>query len=320
MEEKNWVDFKAVKAAVTIEQVLGHYGVNWLRRNEDELRGRCPIHQGEGDRTFHASISKNAFHCFSCKARGNVLDFVAAMEKCSVRDAALKVQEWFSLPVGESGAAKAPASTGGKKTAPEKQTPINPPLGFQLRVDQSHGYGLSRGVSREVLEYFGAGLCVSKGTFSGRFIIPLHDQLGQLVGYAGRSIDSKEPKYLFPSGEKGFYKSRLLFNLHRVVKEVEGDQPVVVVEGFFDCMKVKQAGYPCVALMGSSLSEQQEEMLCSEFGRVILMFDGDDAGKGVTEDCSRRLVRRVFVKAVHLLDGQQPDQLPADELQRWLRT
>ena len=97
MEEKNWVDFKAVKAAVTIEQVLGHYGVNWLRKNEDELRGRCPIHQGDGDRTFHASVSKNAFHCFSCKARGNVLDFVAAMEHCSVRDAALKLQEWFQL-------------------------------------------------------------------------------------------------------------------------------------------------------------------------------------------------------------------------------
>jgi DNA primase len=320
MEEKNWVDFKAVKAAVTIEQVLGHYGVNWLRKNEDELRGRCPIHQGDGDRTFHASVSKNAFHCFSCKARGNVLDFVAAMEHCSVRDAALKLQEWFQLSVGESGAVKASASTGGKKTTPEKQTPINPPLGFQLRVDQSHEYGTSRGVSREVLEYFGAGLCISKGTFAGRFIVPLHDQLGQLVGYAGRSIDGKEPKYLFPSGEKGFHKSHLLFNLHRVVKEVEGDQPVVVVEGFFDCMKVKQAGYPCVALMGSSLSEQQEEMLCLEFGRVVLMFDGDTAGKAATEDSARRLVRRMFVKAVHLLDGQQPDQLPAEEFRRLLRT
>jgi DNA primase len=319
MEEKSWVDFKAVKAAVTIEQVLGHYGVNWLRKNEDELRGRCPIHQGDGDRTFHASVSKNAFHCFSCKARGNVLDFVAAMEHCSVRDAALKLQEWFQVSVGESGAAKTPASTGVKKTVPEKQAPINPPLGFQLRVDQAHVYGTSRGVSREVLEYFGAGLCVSKGTFAGRFIVPLHDQLGQLVGYAGRSIDGKEPKYLFPSGEKGFHKSHLLFNLHRVVKEVEGDQPVVVVEGFFDCMKVKQAGFACVALMGSSLSAEQEEILAQEFGRVVLMFDGDDAGKAATEDCARRLVRRMFVKAVHLLDGQQPDQLPAEEIQRLLR-
>jgi len=329
MEEKNWVDFKAVKAAVSIEQVIARYGINWLRKEGDELRGRCPIHRGDGERTFHVSLGKNVFHCFSCKKRGNVLDFVAAMERCSVRDAGLKLQEWFGLPIGESGGAvKTPAvSSASSSKAASKKTPaekaaaiINPPLGFQLRIDASANYGTNRGVSKEVLEYFGAGLCVSKGTFAGRFLIPLHDQLGQLVGYAGRSIDGKDPKYLFPPGEKGFHKSHLLFNLHRVVKEVEGDQPVAVVEGFFDCMKVHQAGFPCVALLGSSLSEQQEEMLAAEFGRVILMLDGDDAGRSGAEDCARRLVRRMFVRIVTLLDGQQPDQLGAEELLRLLRS
>src|SRR5689334_16538185 len=69
----NWVDFKAIKAAVTMEMILGRYGVNWLRKKDDELRGRCPIHQGEVQSTFHASLTKNVFNCFSCKARGNVL-------------------------------------------------------------------------------------------------------------------------------------------------------------------------------------------------------------------------------------------------------
>src|ERR1700747_2085226 len=96
MQDK-WVDFKAVKSAVTMEMLLGHYQVNWLRKSRDELRGRCPIHQGEGQSTFHVSVAKNAFHCFSCKARGNVLDFVAAMEKCSVRGAALKIAEWLQI-------------------------------------------------------------------------------------------------------------------------------------------------------------------------------------------------------------------------------
>jgi hypothetical protein len=95
--QDNWVDFKAIKSAVTMQMVLDRYGVNWLKRKNDELRGRCPIHQGEGQSTFHAHLAKNAFNCFSCKARGNVLDFVAAMEKCSVRDAGLKLQEWFSI-------------------------------------------------------------------------------------------------------------------------------------------------------------------------------------------------------------------------------
>ena len=80
---ENWVDFKAVKAAVSMEEVLNHYQVNWLRKSGDELRGRCPIHQGEGTDTFHVNVLKNAFQCFagSCKKRGNVLDLVAAMAR-----------------------------------------------------------------------------------------------------------------------------------------------------------------------------------------------------------------------------------------------
>src|ERR1043166_8561253 len=78
--DSNWVDFKAIKQSVTISQVLDRYGVK-LKRTGKELRGRCPIHQGEGAESFHANTEKNAFHCFSCQAKGNVLDFVAAMEK-----------------------------------------------------------------------------------------------------------------------------------------------------------------------------------------------------------------------------------------------
>ncbi len=90
MSKKSWVDFQEVKQAVSFEEVLAHYQIDWLRRSGDDLRGRCPIHQGEGQRSFHVSLEKKAFYCFSCKAKGNVLDFVAAMESCSVRDAALR--------------------------------------------------------------------------------------------------------------------------------------------------------------------------------------------------------------------------------------
>ena len=102
-----WVDFRLVKQAVTMPMVLERYHVTNLRTSGTELIGRCPIHKGEGERSFHVNVSKNVFHCFSCKARGNVLDFVAAMEKCSVRDAALKLAEWFN--VGEQGSAPATA-------------------------------------------------------------------------------------------------------------------------------------------------------------------------------------------------------------------
>ncbi|HYV00477.1 MAG TPA: CHC2 zinc finger domain-containing protein [Pyrinomonadaceae bacterium] len=98
-----WVDFNAIKAAVTMLTVLDHYNIKGLVKSDGELRGPCPIHKGsQRTKTFTVNVSKNAFKCFSdvCNARGNVLDFVVAMERCSVRDAALKLQEWFK--VGES--------------------------------------------------------------------------------------------------------------------------------------------------------------------------------------------------------------------------
>lgn len=98
-----WVDFKKVKQGVDMQMVLDHYCIKGLVKSGDELRGRCPVHRGsERSKNFTVNVLKNAFKCFSgvCGARGNVLDLVAAMEECSVRDAALKLQEWFKI--GES--------------------------------------------------------------------------------------------------------------------------------------------------------------------------------------------------------------------------
>jgi DNA primase len=317
--QKDWVDFRLVKQAVSMQAVLDHYGINWLRKNKDELRGRCPIHKGEGERSFHVNTLKNAFQCFSCKARGNVLDLVAAMEQCSIRDAALKLKAWFQVGESEVSPTLRQASDKGWSEGVEGEAPtapgaINPPLSFQLRVDHTHEYGLSRGLSLETLQYFGSGLCLSKGTFSGRFIIPLHNAVGELVGYAGRSLDDSEPKYLFPSRDKGFYKSHLLFNLHRILKDIPTEKCLVLVEGFFSTMKISQVGFACVSLLGSSLSEAQADLLCAHFHSVVVMMDGDDAGHRATDQCLTQLGKRIWVRAVSLPEGAQPDHLAPQEI------
>jgi DNA primase len=79
-------------------------------------------------------------------------------------------------------------------------------------------------------------------------VIPIHNEGGDLVAYAGQSIDTSEPKYKLPAG---FRKSLELYNLHRAKQESNPAQRVVLVEGFFDCIKVSEAGYSCVGLMGA---------------------------------------------------------------------
>lgn len=133
-----------------------------------------------------------------------------------------------------------------------------------------------------------------------------------MVAYAGRAVDASEPRYKLPAG---FHKGQVLYNLHRVTAA-----EVIIVEGFFDCMKVWQSLHPfVVALMGSSLSEHQEQLLLRRFTKVTLLLDGDTAGREAAQGIAERLVHKVHVRIVDLPDGQQPDQLSDDQLDGLLK-
>jgi DNA primase len=182
-------------------------------------------------------------------------------------------------------------------------------------IEALHPYLAARGISPETIERFGVGYFPGKGSMAGRVVIPIHNERGELLAYAGRAIDDAEPKYKFPAG---FHKGLVLYNLNRVLKK-NSSGTVVIVEGFFDCMKVSQAGHACVALMGSSLSKRQE-WLIRLFERVILMLDGDDEGHKATADISLRLSQSIWVKTLMLQDGQQPETLSGNELQKLIES
>ena len=294
------VEFEVIKQAVSLEAVLRHYQVPGLRRHGDQWEGRCPIHGGRREDSFRASLNKNVFHCFACQARGNVLDFVAAMEKCSIREAACRLQRWFEVTLFR------PEPVGSGKLVREKEMG-NPPLRFVLTgVDPGHPYLARRGIDRVTAAEFGVGFYGGPGLMNRRIVIPIRNAGGELVAYAGRSVDGALPKYRLPPG---FQKGHELFNIQRAA--ATGSDTVIVVEGYFDCLRVYQAGFPCVvALMGSSLSVSQERILLERFKWVVLMLDGDAAGRAATQTISRRLSVHSPVGAIHLPEGTQPDQLP----------
>lgn len=313
MRALTWVEFGAVKAGVSMEAVLRLYGVDGLKKSgRNQLRGRCPIQRRGGDDAFHASLAKNAFQCFFCGAHGNVLDFVAAMEGCSVRQAALQLQECFAVG---GGASESAAGSGEPKLVPEKEG--NPPLRLRLRgVDPGHPYLAGRGIAVATARYFGVGFFAGPGLMSGRIVIPIGDASGRTAAYCGRSLDGQAPRYKLPAG---FRKSLVLFNLRRAA--ACGSDRVVVVEGFFDCMKVHQAGLASVvALMGCSLSAEQESLLLDRFDRVILMLDGDAAGRAASRVIRARLSGQCGAAVVSVPEGSQPDQLAPTVIQRPLRS
>jgi DNA primase len=334
----DWVSFDEIKRTVTLEMAIEHYGIRLRRVNAATLRGRCPLPTHRSDQSnesFTAALNKGPGGAWACqsqscaKARGrvggNILDFVAAMEQCSIRDAAIKLQSWFLVPTAGARPAtsgKEPKRAEDASAGKEPETHLtaerasgvgenksNTPLSFTLQnIDHAHPYLAERGLADEPIRTFGVGFFSGKGSMHDRIVIPIHNVTGELVAYAGRAIDGSEPRYKFPAG---FHKSLELFNLHRVKAEVS----VVLVEGFFDCMKVAQAGYPCVALMGSTMSAAQEDLLTEHFAHVVVLLDGDEAGRSAATEIADRLQHRVYhVDLVEVPDGKQPDQLTEDEL------
>jgi DNA primase len=262
------------------------------------------LHRGKRSDSFRASLSKSVFHCFACQASGNVLDFVAAIENCSIREAALRLQNWFVIPD------QIPPPIGwphNRTLQLVREKENNPPLHFALTgLNYSHPYLRQRGIDPNTAREFGVGYYGGPGLMSGRIVVPIHNVRGELVAYAGRGLHGGLPKYKLPTG---FHKALELFNFHRAA--ATSSKVVIVVEGYFDCMRVHQAGLPCVvALMGASLSMEQETSLLRRFAQFVLMLDGDATGCAASRVIADRISERCLVTVVSVPSGTQPDQLP----------
>lgn len=319
-----FVGFDLLKRAVSMVQVLDRYGlVDRLHRSGDNLSGACPIHAGHNQTQFRVSLSKNCWICFGdCNGGGSIIDFVSRKEGVGIRDAALLIQDWFGVepPNGDAPIHNCQART--KPETPNVDVLVNPPLGFAVQdLDPTHVYLTARGLTKETIQTFGLGYCRT-GTLTGRIAIPIHNTAGKLVAYASRWPGEPAdgvPKYKLP---KGFKKSLELFNLHRARRERPGE-PLVVVEGFFGCMRVWQAGYRrVVSTMGSMVSRAQEQHIIqtvSEDGEVILAFDEDEAGRKGGRDALDRLARQVKVHLVRFAkEGAQPDHFEPNDLMQLL--
>jgi DNA primase len=325
-----WIDFTELKHRVSIRDVLTRYGyVERLSpKKPGKLAGACPIHGGKNSTSFQVDTEKNVFNCFSQCGGGNILDLVMKIEKCGIREAGEKLADWFELRFerkrkGDTTETARPAHEQSKAGAAHSARPVdaprvNPPLERPLRdLNPDHPYLATRGLTIPTIKTFGIGHC-TRGLLRGRIAIPIDDDQAVLVAFAGRAVkeDLAEGmgKYRLP---EGFKKSFVLFNLHRA--KTFADRGVVIVEGFFDCFKVHQAGFPnVVALMGSTLSDHQEQLLLAHTDRLSLMFDGDDAGTKCLREFYGRLRQRIYLREIHLEAGEQPDRLSEDRIRKLL--
>lgn len=197
-----YIDFADLKAKVGIEQVLVMLKLS-LKREGEQLRGKCPVCKSGGDRALVVTPPKAVFYCFGCKSGGDMIELAARVNAYAgddrLRRAALDIARHFGVGNGSP----EPAHRQDRSEGPLR------PLDY---LDPEHASLRELGLSKQTCEHFGAGYA-PKGIMRGRLAIPIHDADGKLLAYCGRAVRGEEPIFIFP---KGFGPDSVIFNAHRL--------------------------------------------------------------------------------------------------------
>ncbi len=314
-----------------------------LKRTGTDYRGACPFHGGT-HRNFAVIPRKGMYHCFVCHEAGDVFTYLMkryGMDyPTAVRQIASKVgivipeetqrsgpdpreplysalataHDWFQRQLRE-----APEAEGARKYLLGRDLPLETAgeLGFGWApggtgfLDEMRKLGVPAPVLKE------SGLIVERddgkvvARFRQRLIIPIHDPRGRLVAFGGRLLGDGEPKYLNSPESPVFHKGQQLYNLHAAKNLIRKEEAAVVVEGYFDTIRMVLGGIEnVVAPLGTSLTADQAQLLTRFTKQVIICYDSDGPGLKAAfraaDECLRAGLR---VRVTTLPDGMDPDDV-----------
>jgi DNA primase len=329
-----------VRQAADIVDFVGQ--VTPLKLAGKSYKGLCPFHR-EKTPSFHVDRGKGLFYCFGCGTGGDVFKFLTLTERFTLPEAV----EHVASRVGIELPRKRKTSRESDKddlleVLDDASEAFHQALGFPDNAAKR--YLDDRGVAPEIIKKYGfgyapdswdyiitrlarkhgeqklekAGLVMPRksGTgfydrFRNRLIIPIHSETGALVGFGGRSLDGTDPKYLNSPESDVFNKSRLLYNLHRSKDGMRKIDRAILVEGYFDAISIDHAGVPgVVASMGTSLTTGQASLMRRLTRKVVIAYDGDEAGRNATLRAAPVLLSAgMEVFALDLLGEKDPDSL-----------
>jgi DNA primase len=305
-------------------------------------KGLCPFHR-EKTPSFHVDRDKGLFYCFGCGAGGDVFKFLSLTERFTFPEAV----EHVAARVGIELPRRKKNSRDNDKddlleVMDDASEAFHQALGWgenpaqkYLRdrevpdeVVKKYGFGyapdswdyiikrLARKHGEQKLEQVGLVTKKKEGSgfydrFRNRLMIPIHSETGSIVGFGGRSLDGKDPKYLNSPESELFNKSRLLYNLHRTKDAMRRIDRAILVEGYFDAIAIDHAGVPgVVASMGTSLTSGQASLMRRFTTRVVIAYDGDSAGRNATLRAAPILLAAgLSVSALDLQGEKDPDSL-----------
>ncbi len=334
-----------VTQAADIVAIIGQHVR--LKKMGSVYRGPCPFHQGTNNN--FSVVPKGGYTCFVCHEKGSVFSFVQKRLGLSFAEAVKYVGEksgievrdvqrtregpdpreplwelnataagWFHQMLWD-GDVGADARAYLAKRSVSRETADRFGLGFAPReLGLMRAYLSGLGFSDERL--LSIGLLVKREEqdeprprFRDRLIFPILDASGHTVGFGGRLLAAGEPKYLNSGESDVFSKGRLLYNLSAARNAIRRDDRVILVEGYFDVVRLVDAGIESVvAPMGTALTDAQADLIAKYSRKALLLYDSDTPGQKASFRAADILLSRgMSVGMVSLPDGEDPDTFVA---------
>lgn len=332
-----------VRAQADIVAIIGE--LVKLKRVGNSFRGPCPFHQGK-DPNFSVS-PKGGYHCFVCHEKGDVFTFVQKRLGLDFVDAVKYVGGKSGVDVREISrshdAGPDPRARFWEMNAAAAEF-FTRVLWSESAAEVGRAYLAEREIDRTTADRFGlgfsprdvralrdhlgtlgyddaaqiaAGLLVvreEKGPdprprFRNRLMFPIYDVYGRVIAFGGRVIGAGEPKYLNSAESPTFQKGSTLYGLNWAKSAIRKDERVLLVEGYFDCVRLHAAGMEStIAPLGTALTDAQAETIRRYATNVYLLYDSDNAGLKATFRAGDILLRQgCTVQVVTLPEGEDPD-------------
>lgn len=326
-----------VRERADIVEVISSYIP--LKPAGKNYRALCPFHK-EKTPSFTVSPEKGLFHCFGCGVGGNVFTFLMRYEGISFYEALKSLAERYGIPIEEVEGVQ-------EKLEPYFEINRMANEIFRMKLlhpregKVARDYLLKRSVAPKSWELYGLGYApdqwdllsgffeqkgkdlllveevglIIRGTkgyydrFRGRIIFPIEDIRGRILGFGGRILGEGEPKYLNSPDSPIFKKGECLYGLKQARDHIIQKREAVIVEGYFDVISLAQSGLRnVVAPLGTALTEVQLRILKPLVNKVLLLFDGDQAGRKAAMRAVELLVQEGIEGDIIILpENEDPD-------------
>ncbi len=331
------ISVEEILEKIDIVEIISEY-LN-LKRTGKNFKTLCPFHP-EKTPSFFVSPEKQVFHCFGCGIGGNAIKFLMNIEKISFYEALSLLAKKVGVEISKKEGVK--ESVEKKRVLNANQYAANL---YNKLIFSSYGkialeYLYQRNLTDSHIKKFLIGFAPSNNfllskikeekknkedfvlaalldeqgeedTFKNRIVFPIYNIKDEIIGFGGRTIDDQVmPKYLNIRENIVFNKSNCLYGINWSKESIKSKGFAIFVEGYFDVLKMHINGIEnTIAPMGTAITEFHLNLLKKITDKLLLIFDGDDAGIRAALRNLETIIRKGFeVKICMLPSGFDPDR------------